>query len=125
MAAVSLTAQLRDDLRVEMKTRNHEVFAGEPADAGGDNSAPKPTELLLSSLAGCKLITLQMYSERKGWNIRPISIDLAIEEVGEITKVKKVIHFPDHLTAEQKERLTTISGRCPVAKMLKNSIEYV
>lgn len=109
---------------VTMKARGHEVIADEPEDVGGSNLGAKPGELLLSSLAGCKLITMRMYAERKGWDVGEITIDLRYLEVGDPTIVEKKIQFSGNLEADQKERLIAISGRCPVAKLLKNSISF-
>lgn len=121
---IKVEATLGKNYEVQNKARNHVIHAGEPEDVGGSNNAAKPSELLLSSLASCKLITIDMYAQRKGWDVHPLSISLEILDKGDYVLIEKKINFPDHLTTEQKERLTIISGRCPVAKMLSKSIEY-
>ncbi|XOV68184.1 MAG: OsmC family protein [Fluviicola sp.] len=109
---------------VRMSARGHEVLADEPKEVGGTDLGAKPGELLLSSLAGCKLITLRMYAERKGWDLGETTISLRYLEIGDPTIVEKKIRFSADLTEGQIKRLVDISGRCPVAKMLKNSIVY-
>lgn len=47
-----------DRLRIEV--RGHEFFADQPVEDGGDDTAPTPTELFLSSLAAC----VTFYAER-------------------------------------------------------------
>ena len=45
----------------------HELVLDEPADRGGTDTGPRPTQLLASSLAGCIAITVEMISRRSGW----------------------------------------------------------
>lgn len=47
-----------DRLRIEV--RGHELFTDQPVEDGGDDSAPTPTELFVSSLAAC----VAFYAER-------------------------------------------------------------
>ena len=125
MADVKVNSVLLDGYRVENATRGLNWFADEPEEIGGTNTAPKPSELLLSALSGCKLITMRMYAERKGWDVNGLKLDLQIIEKGDKTIVSKKITFPEALDEQQRSRLTEISGRCPVAKMVKDSIDYV
>jgi putative redox protein len=107
-----------------MTARSHSILADEPKEVGGKDSGATPGELLLSSLAGCKLITMRMYAERKGWELGDVTISLRYKEKGAPTIVEKQIHFSGDLDEAQVQRLVDISGRCPVAKMLKNSITF-
>lgn len=125
MADVSIKSELVEGYRVKNSARNHNWFSDEPEDKGGDDSAPKPGELFLSALASCKLITMRMYGLRKGWSVDDLKIDLEILERGDKTIILKKISFPADLDSDQCKRLTEISGRCPVAKMVKDSVEYV
>ena len=74
---------LRDNYRVENISREFHWFSDEPEEIGGLNTGPKPSELFLSSLSSCKLITMRMYAERKDWDISDLTIDLQIIEVEE------------------------------------------
>ena len=113
-----------DGFKIAMVSRGHQIMADEPTEIGGSDKGAKPSELLLASLASCKLITLRMYAERKGWELGEITIALRYLEKGEPTLVEKKIRFSQPLSQDQTKRLVEISGRCPVAKMLKNSITY-
>lgn len=119
-----LKGTLEEGYRVRMSIRDHEVFADEPIDVGGTNTAVKPSELILSGLASCKLITMRMYANRKGWDLQNAHIELSYIEKGDPTIVRKNITFEGDLSEDQIKRLRVISGRCPVAKMLSNSIIF-
>lgn len=124
MSEVKVTASITESYNVDFESRTHSWNADEPFEDGGKDLGPKPTELLLSSLAGCKLITVRMYALRKEWDLQKVTIELKILEKGEKTLIEKKIRFEGNLDEDQKKRLLDISGRCPVAKMLSNSLEY-
>src|SRR5690242_15770301 len=56
--------------------RNGKFIADEPASIGGKDMGPDPYTLLLSSLASCKLITLRMYIDRKGWKVDQLAVSV-------------------------------------------------
>jgi len=127
VSEVKLNASLKEGYTVENFSRTHSWLGDEPVELGGIDSAPTPKELLLSSLADCKLITMRMYAERKGWDLQGASISLSIMSNGDKdtkTIIEKSIEFKGELSDEQIERLSIISGRCPVVKVLSDSIEF-
>ncbi len=119
-----LTGKIGKDYKVRMSIRGHEISADEPVEVGGTDEAAKPGELLLSALASCKLITMNMYASRKGWDFQGATISLHYLEKGDPTIIEKQIDFIGDLDEKQKQRLLDISGRCPVAKMLSKSISF-
>lgn len=120
---ISKTVLTEKNYLAESKMRQHECVIDEPLDLGGGDYAPTPIEYLLTALGGCVSITLRMYSERKGWDLGKISVDVSQEEIETDSGKKKVlvenISFEKPITDEQKKRLFDIAGKCPVAKMLK------
>ena len=58
-----------------VQVRQHRLTADEPQDEGGDDSGPSPQELLAASLASCTAITMEMYAQRKGWNIGGVEVE--------------------------------------------------
>jgi putative redox protein len=121
---LDLIASNSQGYAVKMRARDHIIVADEPLELRGTNTGATPGEMVLASLASCKLITMRMYAERKGWDIGEASVTLRYLEKGEPTLVEKKVRFTGVLDEDQKARLIEISGRCPVAKMLKSSIEF-
>ena len=65
-----------------------------------------------------------MYASRKEWELENVIVKLKILDKGEKTLIEKSISFEGNLDEKQQKRLLEISGRCPVVKMLSNSIEF-
>ncbi len=94
---------------------NHTILVDEPVDAGGTDSGPSPTRLLAASLAGCVAVTIEMYAERKGWDLDRVEVDVDAEYEGHTPRSFTVtLHLPAELSDEQRARLLVIAGKCPV-----------
>jgi putative redox protein len=97
----------------------HVLLADEPVAEGGTDSGPKPTQMLAASLASCTAITLEMYAERKGWEVGAVEVDVDTIYEGAVPSVFTVaVKLPRALSAEQRQRLLTIASHCPVHKVL-------
>ena len=66
----------------EIRIGSHEIVADEPRDDGGSDEGPSPQELLAASLASCSAITMEMYAERKGWDVGDVVVDVDYEPAG-------------------------------------------
>ena len=77
----------------EVTIREHELTADEPKDQGGDDEGPSPQELLAASLASCTAITMEMYAQRKGWEVGDMSVDVNYEPAqrGSPTRFEMVV----------------------------------
>ncbi|TAF63079.1 MAG: OsmC family peroxiredoxin [Cytophagales bacterium] len=116
---------LKTNYQVSIKTNTQQIIADEPEDLGGSDEGMQPNELLLASLAACTSITLQMYAQRKNWQLEEVQMQLNIDkhptETGSI--IERHITLIGDLSEEQKQRLLQIANACPVHKILKNPIE--
>lgn len=114
------------DWRTRMEFKNQVFYADEPVAAGGADSAPAPGDLLLSALASCTLITIQMYARRKEIDVAGMSVAVRYfsETIGGArkTRFEKKIMFPPNLDEMVKARLLQVSEACPISKILNGEI---
>lgn len=128
---MAITAHSLENFQVEIHSGVHELRADEPLSAGGDDTGPNPYDLLLSSLAACKIITVQMYARRKEWPLQGVELSMSTHKVhaedcedcesnpnARVDIIETEIRFLGELDEAQLERLTEISERCPVHRTL-------
>jgi putative redox protein len=97
----------------------HTLVVDEPEDRGGTDIGPRPTQLLAASLAGCTAITVEMYADRKGWEVGPIEVDVDVAYDGTVPSTYAVaLKLPLELSEEQRQRLLEVAAKCPVHKVL-------
>ena len=110
----------------DIRVRDHVVVADEPEEAGGDDAAPSPQELLAASLAACTAITMEMYADRKGWEIGPVEVDCQYSpaERGCPTRFELVVRLPDGLSEDHVKRLMQIAAKCPVHRTLEGEVAF-
>ena len=110
----------------EIEIRSHDLVSDEPKDRGGDDSGPSPQELLAASLASCTAITMEMYAQRKGWDIGEVTVDVDYEPAqrGSPTRFSMVVNFPKELPEDQRERLMQIGAKCPVHRVLEGEVMF-
>jgi putative redox protein len=125
---VRVTARRRDGFTHEVEIEGgHRLVLDEPREAGGDDQGPSPTRTLAASLAACTAITIEMYAERKGWDLGKVEVEVEMEygrsSVPESFAV--TLKLPRGLSEEQVERLGVIAGKCPVHRALGHEREVV
>jgi putative redox protein len=110
----------------EVTIRQHELTADEPSEHGGDDEGPSPQELLAASLASCTAITMEMYANRKGWEVgeMTVSVDYEPAQRGSPTRFNMVVKMPKELPEEQRERLMQIAAKCPVHRTLEGEVMF-
>jgi uncharacterized OsmC-like protein/pimeloyl-ACP methyl ester carboxylesterase len=113
----------------------HRFYSDEPVADGGNDSGPSPYDLLLAGLGACTTMTLRMYAERKGLDLRLASVDLSHRKIhaqdcaecetrnGRIDYIERVIHIEGDLTEEQRQRMLQIADRCPVHRTLHSEVK--
>ncbi len=122
------TARRREGLAHVVEVDGHEVLVDEPVEAGGADSAPSPTRLLAASLASCTAITITLYAERKGWDVGGLEVDVDFggsPRAGETAHFDVAVALPAGLSAEQRERIMVIAGKCPVHRILAAGADIV
>ncbi len=104
----------------------HSVVVDEPAAVGGADLGPKPTLLLAASLAGCTAATVELYAERKGWDLGEVEVDVDVAyDRANPTEFEVTVRLSGELDEEQRARLLVIAGKCPVHKVVAGETPVV
>ncbi len=113
-------------LKHEVEIRGHRLVADEPSDLGGSDSGPSPEELLAASLASCSAITMQMYANRKDWDVSEVVVHVDYEPAqrGSPTKFTVDVQLPSELSEEQRHKLMQIVAKCPVHRTLEGEVMF-
>lgn len=122
--------------RTELSNSRHHLLADEPQSVGGADLGGAPFDYLLWALAACKLMTVRMYVDRKGWALGELRIQLRHKKVkaaqlgfdpalaqetrGLADHIEVQLQATGELTEEQRGRLVEISRMCPVSRTLKS-----
>jgi putative redox protein len=104
----------------------HTIRVDEPIAAGGSDTGPSPTRLVAAGLAGCTAVTIEMYAERKGWDVGAVEVDVDVEyDDFKPLSFALTLRLPAELSDEQRERLLVIAARCPVHQLLAGETHVV
>jgi putative redox protein len=103
----------------DVEVDGHTLRIDEPPEAGGEGTGPRPTKLLSASLAGCIAITVEMYAQRKDWDLGEVEVDVEMAYEGPVPVGFDVgVKLTGELDEEQRRRLLVIATKCPVHKVL-------
>lgn len=127
---MKITAKSSTNVQVRIKAGCHEFISDEPLGIG-DDAGPNPYSLLLSSLAACTIMTVQMYARRKNWPLEDVELSLSTHKVhaidcedcesdpnARVDIIDRQISFKGDLTPDQIDRLADIVSKCPVHRTL-------
>jgi putative redox protein len=122
---MTVSARRRKGYAHILTAGHHTLIADEPESAGGADTGPTPQQLFALSLASCTAITIEMYGERKDWKLDELAVDVdyELDAKGGCSRFDVVIRAPAELSDEQRDRLRTIAGKCPVHRALVGQVE--
>src|SRR5678815_732848 len=106
-SAMRAVARQREKYTHDVKIGSHTVTVDEPEEQGGDDLGPSPQELLAAALASCTAVTMEMYAQRKGWDVGDVEVQVDYEPAqrGSPTRFEMVVRMPKELPEEQRLRL--------------------
>jgi putative redox protein len=133
----TVTVRLEDGLKGTLEVGRHRILVDEPLALGGTDEGPDPYALLLGALGSCTAMTLRLYANRKGWDLRGVTVDLSHDRIhtrdcetceeddprSRIDRIGKVLTLEGDLDDGQRARLLEIATRCPVERTLGNAPE--
>ena len=121
-------------LRNDIEAGPHRLIADEPAGAGGTDLGPTPYDFLSAALGACTSMTLQVVAKREKIPLEGVEVTVENDRMyakdcadclakdGYIHRFTVAIKLIGTLTPEQRERMLSVAGRCPVNKTLRSEI---
>jgi putative redox protein len=127
MALTATVHSSADTLRQQIQIRDgkHWITTDEPHDAGGDDSAATPHELLPAALAACIATTVRMYARRKDWQLPELAVQVSFDNHSTPRRCQIRLQLPAQLSSQQRERLELIARKCPVHRSLEHGVQFV
>ncbi|MEA2164604.1 MAG: hypothetical protein QOK37_2731 [Thermoanaerobaculia bacterium] len=123
-----------DSLRNDIEAGPHRLIADEPLSAGGTDWGPTPYDFLAAALGTCTSMTLRVIAKKEKIPLEGVEITIendrmyakdcadCLSKDGYIHRFSVAIKLIGNLTPEQRERLLSVAGRCPVNKTLRSEI---
>jgi len=106
----------------EVAVRGHRVLTDQPADAGGEDTAPTPTELFVASLATCVAFYAGRYLTRHGYSREGLAVSAAFEMASDrparVRRIRLAVQTPADLPADQWPALHAVVSHCTVQNTL-------
>jgi putative redox protein len=110
--------------RHEATVRQHIIAIDEPASLGGDDTAASPLDLLAASVAACTAATVEMYAQRKGWQLGEVEVEVVFTPPparGQ-ARFEVLLTLPSKLDDWQIERLEQIARKSPVRRTFASAL---
>lgn len=134
VGGVTVTETGRGKFQQRVTSGRHHLFADEPESFGGLDSGPNPYDFLSIALGACTSMTLRMYADRKGMELRRISVTVEHDKVhaedcegctrgrdGHIDRFTRSIRVEGGIDPEIKDKLLEIADKCPVHRTLERA----
>ena len=106
----------------EVAVRGHRLVVDQPADAGGQDSAPTPTELFVASLATCVAYYAGRYLTRHGYSRDGLAVAadyvMASDRPARVSLINLAVRVPAGLPPERWAALRAVVSHCTVHNSL-------
>lgn len=108
----------------EVAVRRHRVRVDQPAEVGGEDTGPTPTELFVAALGTCVAFYAGQYLTRHGYSREGLGVsvdyDMADDRPARVAAVRLTVRLPADLPAERRPALRAVAGHCTVHNSLVN-----
>jgi putative redox protein len=106
----------------EIAVRGHRVLVDQPAEAGGQDAAPTPTELFVASLATCVAFYAGRYLTRHGYSRDGLAVsagfDMASDRPARVSGIRLAVRVPASLPAQRWPAFRAVISHCTVHNSL-------
>lgn len=107
--------------------RTHALLVDQPVEAGGEDTAPMPTELFTASLASCVAYAAGRYLSRHGYSREGLRVHaeytMASDRPARVTTIRLRLMTPADLPDDRRAALTTLASHCTVQNTLQQAPE--
>lgn len=107
--------------RFEIAADGHTVLVDQPVDAGGEGTAPTPTELFVAGLASCVAFYARRYLARHDLASEGLEVSADYSVGGRPARVSDIrvrITAPPTLPAERRDAFLAVASHCTVHNTL-------
>lgn len=116
-----MSVDFLDGERYVIGVRGHAVLVDQPAEVGGEDSAPTPTELFVASLASCVAFYAGRFLDRHQLDRTGLRVTaefaMATDRPARVGAVRLRLTAPG-LPAERREALHAVVSKCTVHNSL-------
>jgi putative redox protein len=106
----------------EVMVRGHRVLVDRPADHGGTDGGPTPTELFVASLAACVAFYAGRYLTRHGYSRDGLAVsagyEMASDRPARVGNIRLTVRVPADLPSQRWAALRAVVSHCTVHNSL-------
>ncbi len=106
----------------EVMVRGHRVLVDQPADHGGTDGGPTPTELFVASLAACVAFYAGRYLTRHGYSRDGLAVsagyEMASDRPARVANIRLTVRVPADLPSQRWAALRAVVSHCTVHNSL-------
>lgn len=103
--------------RFSIDVRGHRLLVDQPAELGGEDTAPTPTELFVASLASCVAFYARRYLRRHGLPSEGLAVEadhVLTTKPARVSDIGLRLILPDGFPDERRDALLAVAGHCTV-----------
>lgn len=120
---MSIAVRYEGHDRFEIGIRGHRVTVDQPADAGGDDAGPTPTELFVASLAGCVGFYAERFLRRHDLPVDGLEVrsdyEMSEDPPARVASVQIEVVTPTRLLPTRNEALRRVVEHCTVHNTIR------
>ncbi|PLY02191.1 MAG: osmotically inducible protein OsmC [Desulfuromonas sp.] len=112
---------------VHAHSNGFEIRTDQPEENGGQNSAPEPYILFLSSIVTCAGFYVQRFCQQRELPTEGMTMTLSIdrhEESRRLEKIKMAIQLPEGFPPKYHKAVVRAAGMCSVKKAISDPPEF-
>jgi len=113
----AVTVEHRHGDQFAIHIRDHVVVVDQPADVGGDDVGPTPTELFVASLVSCVAFYAHRHLRRHRLDSTGLRVTAGYRMVSRPARVSDVeirLHLPPDFPPARRDALLAVAGHCTV-----------